>query len=46
MSYFASDPKLLLPRKSGVAMLEIEFHFKLIRKPKTKKITVQADLEQ
>ena len=27
-------------------MLEIEFHFKLTRKPKAKKITVQAELEQ
>lgn len=33
-------------KTKGVAMLEIEFHFKLTRKLKAKKITVQADLEQ
>ena len=33
-------------KTKGVAVLEIEFYFKLTRKPKAKKITVQAELEQ
>lgn len=30
----------------GVAMLEIELYFKLTRKPREKKITVQVETEQ